>query len=121
MAMNLRWVGIDQRERVAEARMRAIGLSSKELVKFKESIVRDHGTCPTEFLLAEVDGEAVGTATPLSLWMWARGNRVACQGVAYVGTSRISRRGAGPSKTSPRASSRSRKASATITAARATK
>jgi predicted acetyltransferase len=95
MAMELRWVGIDQRERVAEARMRAFAVASKELARFKESIPRDHGTCPTEFLLAEVDGEAVGTATPLALWMWVRGNRVPCQGVAYVGTSRTSRRSGG--------------------------
>ena len=32
MAIQLRWVGIEHRERVAEARMRAFGVAAKELV-----------------------------------------------------------------------------------------
>jgi predicted acetyltransferase len=45
-----------------------------------------------DFLLAERDGEPVGTATSHSMTMWARGGPVPCQGVAWVGTIKTHRR-----------------------------
>ena len=47
-----------------------------------------------DYLLAESDGQAVGTATSLSMSMWIRGGCVPCQGVAWVGTIKTHRRGA---------------------------
>jgi len=46
-------------------------------------------------LLAERDGVAVGTATQIQQTMWVRAGAVACQGVAYVGTIKTSRRRSG--------------------------
>src|SRR5207247_2140540 len=47
---------------------------------------------PGDWLLAERDGQAVGTATALNMTMWVRGGAVPCQGVAFVGTVKTQRR-----------------------------
>jgi len=98
MSLQLRWCGIEERQRVAQARWESFGLHEREKVRFEQGIATDHGTCPTEFLLAEIDGLAVGTATIVPMTMWVRGNPITCQGVAYVGTTRTHRRGAGGEK-----------------------
>src|SRR6185503_13598429 len=46
-----------------------------------------------DYLLADRDGEAVGTTTALSMTIWVRGAALPCQGVAYVGTIKTHRRG----------------------------
>ena len=46
-----------------------------------------------DYLLAEIDGQGVGTATSLSMNMWVRGSRIPSQGVAFVGVIRTARRG----------------------------
>jgi predicted acetyltransferase len=80
--------------------------SAKELAKFKEGIRADGratagdpqpggGAKPSDFLLAEQNGEALGTATSLPMAMWVRGSRISCQGIAYVGVIKSHRRRAG--------------------------
>jgi predicted acetyltransferase len=98
MSLEMRWCGIEERGRVAEARWKSFGISEKERARFEEGVATDHGTCPKDFLLAEVNKEIAGTATVVPMGMWVRGHRIACQGVAYVGTARTHRRGGGGEK-----------------------
>jgi predicted acetyltransferase len=95
MAIKLRWVGEEDLDRVAQTRLRCYAPAAKELEKFKEGIRADARAQPGDFLLAENNGEAVGTTTSMSLNMWLRGGRVPIQGVAYVGTIRTARRSGG--------------------------
>ena len=97
MALTLRWVGQDELDRVAETRMYCYAPAGKELATYKEKIRLDRRGKPGDFLLAERNGEAVGTTTSLSLTMWARGAALPCQGIAYVGTIKTQRRAGGPS------------------------
>jgi predicted acetyltransferase len=92
MALQLRWVGESEMDRVAEVRMRCYAHSSATLARYREGIRADRRAQGDAFLLAEQDGAAVGTAASLSLAMWVRGGRIACQGIAYVGTIKTHRR-----------------------------
>jgi hypothetical protein len=92
MSLKLRWVGNDEIDRVAEARMLAYAPARKELPKYKDEIRTEPRSGPGDWLLAERDGVIVGTATHLPLTMWIRGGPVKCQGVGYVGTARAARR-----------------------------
>jgi predicted acetyltransferase len=66
---------------------------------YRESVDIDLASPARQFLLAELDGEPVGTATSLDMTMWVRGAALPCQGVAYVGTSKSHRRiSEGPAK-----------------------
>ncbi|MBV8780405.1 MAG: GNAT family N-acetyltransferase [Phycisphaerae bacterium] len=91
--MNLRWAGEDELDRVAETRMHCYAQAIKDLPKFQEGIRGDERATAGDFLLAEQDGQCIGTATGLSMHMWMRGARLPIQGVAYVGTIRTARRG----------------------------
>jgi len=93
MPLNLRWAQDDELDRVALTRMRAYAPASKDLPRFQERVRTDPRVKSGDFLLAELDGEPVGTATSLSLATWVRGGAAWCQGVAYVGTIRSHRRG----------------------------
>jgi predicted acetyltransferase len=93
MSLVLRWVEDDERDRVALARMRAYAPAAKDLPRFQERIRSDPRAVAGDFLLAEIDGQPIGTATSLSMAMWVRGGHVWTQGVAYVGTIRTHRRG----------------------------
>ena len=95
MSFTLRWVGATEQEldRVAETRMRCYAHAGRDIDRYKEGIRADPRSTPGDFLLAEQDGIAVGTATALSLTLWMRGAAVPCQGVAYVGTIKTHRRG----------------------------
>lgn len=95
MALQLRWVGADEIDRVAEARMLSYASGRRELESFQKNIREEPRSGPGDWLLAERDGAAVGTSTALPLWMWARGGRVRCQGVAFVGTIKTARRKVG--------------------------
>jgi len=92
MPLQLRWVGEESYERLAETRMRCYAPAANMLPKYLDSLQKFHRAKPGDFLLAERDGEAVGTATSLSLNIWMRGGRIPCQGVAYVGTIKTARR-----------------------------
>jgi predicted acetyltransferase len=93
MSLHLRWVGENDLDRVAETRMLCYAPALKDLDRFKEGIRSDRRARSGDFLLAERDGQAVGTTTSLSMTMWVRGAPVSCQGVAFVGTIKTHRRG----------------------------
>jgi predicted acetyltransferase len=95
MSFTLRWVGASDQELdlVAETRMRCYAHAAKDLDRYKEGIRADPRGVAGDFLIAEQDGVAVGTATAHSLTMWMRGAALGCQGVAYVGTIKTHRRG----------------------------
>ena len=95
MSLKLRWVGEEARDRVGEIRALCYARAAKEVPDFIKNI-REHRTSgPGDWLLAERDGAAVGTATSIPLTMWVRSGSVPCQGVAYVGTVKTSRRRSG--------------------------
>lgn len=93
MPLQLRWVQDDERDRVALTRMRAYAPALKDLPRYQERMRLDPRARGGDFLLAELDGQPVGTATSLSLATWVRGGSAWCQGVAWVGTVRTHRRG----------------------------
>jgi predicted acetyltransferase len=95
MALKLRWVGEDERDRVGETRALCYGRAKKDVAWYVDELRSDRTTAPGEWLLAERDGLAVGTATAHHMTMWVRGGPVACDGVAYVGTVRTQRRRVG--------------------------
>src|SRR5688500_12132108 len=92
MSLELRWVDDDERDRVAETRMLCYAPARKELAGYVERIRRDARAKAGDWLLAERDGVAVGTATGYVMNMWVRGGAVPCQGVAHVGTIKTHRR-----------------------------
>src|SRR4051812_17306310 len=95
MGLNLRWVNDNERDRVAETRLRCYAFGTKDLDRYRDMIKHDGRAKAGDFLLAERDGEAIGTTTSLSMTMWVRGAPLPCQGVAWVGTIRTARRQAG--------------------------
>ena len=60
MSLNLRWVGDDQRERVAETRMLCYAPARKELSGYLERLHNDTRSKPGDWLLAERDGSDDG-------------------------------------------------------------
>ena len=93
MSVNLKWVGEDQRDRIAETRMLCYAPARRELTQYLERMRNDVRSKPGEWLLAERDGVAVGTATTYAMTMWVRGGgAIPCQGVAHVGTIKTHRR-----------------------------
>src|SRR4051812_39512725 len=90
--LTLRWVGEAEAELVARTRMLCYGTGQTTIDKYRESVRVDLLCQPRQFLLAELDGQPVGTTTSLDLTMWSRGTPVPCQGVAYVGTVKTHRR-----------------------------
>lgn len=99
MGLTLRWVGAEEQERIARARMECYSPSSGQIEQYRESVRQELAAPPRQFLLAELDGRPVGTATSLDMTMWVRGTPLPCQGVRYVGTVKTHRRIAdGPAK-----------------------
>jgi predicted acetyltransferase len=98
MTLMMNWVGRNALDRVAETRWKCYAHAGKDLAHYKEGLQADPWGRDGDYLLAERDGEAVGTATSLPLVMWVRGSAISCQGVAYVGTIKSARRrgGSGP-------------------------
>ena len=92
MALEMRWVGAEEAERVAHARLLCYGHASNQLERFRERVGVDGRARDGDYLLAEHQGEPVGTATSLSMTMWVRGSPVSCQGVSWVGTAKTHRR-----------------------------
>jgi predicted acetyltransferase len=92
MPLQLKWVGEESYERIAEARMRCYAPAANTLPRYIDGLTKFRRAKPGDFLLAERDGEVVGTTTSLSLHIHMRGGRIACQGVAYVGTIKTARR-----------------------------
>lgn len=92
MALSFRWVGEDQLDRVALARLQSYASIGKELEIYQRRIREDRRAAPGDFLLAEEGDVAIGTTTSLSMTMWVRGAPIPCQGVAWVGTIKTHRR-----------------------------
>src|SRR5829696_2535676 len=93
MSLKLRWVGDDERNRVAETRMLCYAPARKELPQYVERLRNDARSKAGDWLIAEnKSGVAVGTATSYAMTMWVRGSPVPCQGVAHVGTIKTHRR-----------------------------
>jgi predicted acetyltransferase len=92
MSTTLRWAREDELDIVALTRLRCYAKAGAELARFKESIRKDPRAKAGDFLLAEVDGQAVGTATHMSFDMFVRGGKIPCQGVAWVGAIKTMRR-----------------------------
>src|SRR3954452_9217935 len=93
MALTLRWLGEGEGEidRVAQTRLYCYSPAAKDLEAYQKRIRADQRVKTGDFLLAERDGVAVGTTTSISFAMWVRGARLACQGVAWVGTIKTQR------------------------------
>jgi len=95
MSIQLRWVGEEDLDRVAETRLRCYAKSASDRDAFARRIREDVRSKPGDFLLAESDGHAVGTATHIPYTMWMRGSALSCQGVAWVGAIKTMRRKGG--------------------------
>ena len=93
MSLQLRWVDERELDRIAETRMRCYAASPTEFPKYRDNILSGRRARIGDHLLAERDGQAVGTATSLSMTMWARGSAFPAQGVGDVGTIKTHRRG----------------------------
>lgn len=92
MSLQLRWVGDEELDRVAETRLNCYAHAGRLAEEMRERL-RDNPTAKSgDFLLAEADGTAIGTATSISMRMWVRGGAIPCQGVAWVGTIKTHRR-----------------------------
>ena len=92
MSLSLRWVGDEEAGRVARARWLCYAHAARDLAKVEESLRADGRAVGGDYVLAERDGVAVGTATSLSMTMRVRGAAVPCQGVAWVGAAKTERR-----------------------------
>ncbi len=92
MAIELRWAGADDLDRVAEARMQSFAAQRRDAERFRGSVRDPRSADGARMLLAELDDRPIGTATALPMTMWAHGRPLSCQGVAYVGTVRTERR-----------------------------
>jgi predicted acetyltransferase len=92
MGMNFRWVGESDYPRVAETRLCCYGDPEKDRERFIQYLRNDPRGKPGDYLLAELDGQTVGTATSFSMKMWVRGAQFPCQGVAWVGAIKTMRR-----------------------------
>lgn len=93
MPLTLRWLGESDFPAIARVRGLCYGSAQRELATFLD--LRDPRAEEGDFLLAELEGTPVATATSLSLNMWVGGHRVPCQGVAWVGTIKTHRRSSG--------------------------
>jgi predicted acetyltransferase len=99
MSITLRWVGDDEADRVGDTRFLCYGSAEKDRESFRERMRNKPRSKSGDYLLAELRGEPVGTATSLSLNMWVRGSQIPCQGVAWVGAIKTMRRRGGHGST----------------------
>src|SRR3954447_27040857 len=92
MGLEMRWVGEETYDRVAEARLYSSAAAMRDLPAVRERLRIDPKMKPGDVLLAESNGRALGTATQIAFTMWIRGGAVPCQGVAWVGAIKTERR-----------------------------
>jgi predicted acetyltransferase len=95
MALTLRWVGEADYDRVAQTRWLCYSHAGKDITRHHDSMRLDRRAMPGDYLLAEENGQPVGTTTSLSMTMWVRGSALPCQGIAWVGTIKPARRRGG--------------------------
>jgi predicted acetyltransferase len=93
MALTMHWIGESEYDRLAAVRVQCYAPGMSAMGKYRDGIIGDLRGKSGDYLIASRGGLDVGTATSLSLKMWMRGECVACQGVAYVGTVKTHRRG----------------------------
>src|ERR1700722_13941720 len=92
MAFQLRWAGKADLDRIAAVRLHCYGSAEKDLENYQQRLRDNPCGRIGDYLLAEQVGQAIGTATSLSMKMWVRGATIPCQGVAWVGTIKTMRR-----------------------------
>jgi predicted acetyltransferase len=92
MPLQLKWIGEQDLDRVAQTRMLCYAHSGGELEGLRKRARENPAAKPGDFLIAEQNGTPVGTTTSLSMTMWVRGAALPCQGVAWVGTIKTHRR-----------------------------
>ncbi len=92
MAIELRWVDASEHDKVAQTRHRCYGSAMKNAGQFRESMSNDPRARAGDFLLAEEKGQPIGTITSLSLNIRLGEAKLPCQGIAWVGTAKTSRR-----------------------------
>jgi predicted acetyltransferase len=92
MGLELKWVGAESLDKVAEARLEAYGERSGGGADYQKWLEVDDRAKNGDYLVAFDGPRPVGTATSLAMNMWIRGVHLPCQGVAWVGTSRTERR-----------------------------
>src|SRR5688572_3367390 len=73
MSLEMRWVGEADLDRVAETRVLCYAHHKQELAEWRKYIHNQGRSVAGDYLLAERDGVAVGTATSLRMTMWVRG------------------------------------------------
>src|SRR5258706_7722243 len=95
MSVILKWSGKESAEIVGRTRALCYAPGSGELPLYQQRLANDARVVADDLLLAERDGQAVGTATSYSMRMWVRGQAFPCQGVGYVGTIKTHRRSGG--------------------------
>jgi predicted acetyltransferase len=95
MSLTLSWHGRESAEEVGRTRALCYAPGARDIPAFQERLANDPRVVADDLLLARRDGAAVGTATSYSMNMWVRGRAFPCQGVAYVGTVKTSRRSGG--------------------------
>ncbi len=91
MSMNLRWVGREAADQIADVRMRCFGAKPSQRADFLQRTQNDRFS-DGDVILADEAGETIGSATHLSLSMGIAGRMFPCQGVAWVGTAKSHRR-----------------------------
>ncbi len=94
MSLQFTWTGRNEIERIAEIAWQCYASRVEDKQKFL-SATHARPMSDNNIVIASRDGIDVGTATAMPLFMHIRGKRVACQGVAWVGTSKAHRRRSG--------------------------
>jgi len=92
MGLDMRWVGEEAYDRVAEARLYSSAPGMRDLPSMRDRLRLHPEMKPGDVLLAEGNGRVLGTATQIGFQMWVRGGAVPCQGVAWVGAIKTERR-----------------------------
>ena len=69
MSLTMRWIGEADYDRLAIVRAQCYAPAANEVERFKEKLLADKRGTPGDYLLAERDGVAVGTATSHSMKM----------------------------------------------------
>ena len=95
MSLTLRWMRQCDDEGIIRSRWYSFGYGAQDRQRFAEAWPTNPHTASGDVVLAEQDGQAVGSATAIPLTMWVRSSPFPCQGVADVGTILTRRRSGG--------------------------
>jgi predicted acetyltransferase len=95
MSLSFKWVGREAADVVGQTRARCYAPEMRQAGEYCERFAKDGRITGDDVLVAERDGEPVGTATSYAMTMWVRAQAFPCQGVAWVGTVKTQRRSGG--------------------------